>query len=48
MLNYYPADANNMPQEFNNSNELYWSPIKTKDVGDKRLVGKVIQMMLKF
>jgi hypothetical protein len=48
MLNYYPADANNMPQEFNNSNELYWSPIKTKDVGDKRLVGKVIQTMLKF
>ena len=48
MLIYYPTLASHWPQEFNDQNEPYWSPIKTKDVGDKRLIGKVIQTMLKF
>ena len=48
MLIYYPTLASHLPQEFNDQNEPYWSPIKTKDVGDKRLIGKVIQTMLKF
>lgn len=48
MLIYFPTNAQDLPEEFNDIGEPHWSPIKSKDIGDKRLIGKVIQTMLKF
>ena len=48
VITFFPTMANMYPVEFNDFNEPYWSPIKIKDIGDKRLIGKVIQTMLKF
>lgn len=48
MLIYFPTNAQDLPEEFNDIDEPYWSPIKSKDIGDKRLIGKVVQTMLKF
>ena len=48
MVIYFPTNANHWPQEFNDNKEPYWAPIKSKDIGDKRLIGRVKQTMLKF
>ena len=48
MVIYFPTNASHWPQEFNDNNEPYWAPLKSKDIGDKRLIGKIVQTMLKF
>ena len=48
MVAYYPTNASQWPQEFNDNKEPYWAPIKSKDIGDKRLIGRVKQAMVKF
>lgn len=48
LINFFPQVVSSVPEEFNDIGEPYWSSVKCKDIGDRRLIGKVVQTMLKF